>query len=604
MSVQRMLKVTLVAYQRDSETVLEALQDVGVLHVVPLSSADEVRAAHSGTNDEVDFANRLQRLIHALGSVAPAPARLQDTERSADEVARIVEDIAGRLEHTREALAVTETLIQQLRPWGDFDPDELEALEKSGVPVCFAALPRGTWYAIDKRQLAYAVAFEDDERVWAVFFGTAADALPVSTIAVPRMRLSALVEQREDMHDQIAAQRRQLGRYSHYGALFASRLEAIADRVQLLRTLDESLNDGPLVAFQGYVPAENAFDLRSALSELPVAIALAPPGPQEKVPVKLKNNWINTGYESVLRAFSGIHYREKDITWTIGILFILFGSLCLLDAGYAVLLLLTGIGLKVRGNENFYRVFLTTGIFGAIVGALSGQVFGLVVGQQIYPDLHPVLPLSADPLSCFSFSLIVGGVAMAFSYSVAIWQRGVRTNALGSLILVVALGVLMAAHKAGGAMLSLLSAEPVSEASVALIATVGSNLALLLSAVAVCAWVLWPDPVFGRDAKVPNVLWTIYSGVTGLLQDIMSHMRLFGIALSGSILALVINKIAGLMPMAATVVFAVVGHIFVFLLSLLSLYIHTNRLIFLEFGSKCIEGGHYFYNPFRRGFIA
>ncbi len=94
-------------------------------------------------------------------------------------------------------------------------------------------------------------------------------------------------------------------------------------------------------------------------------------------------------------------------------------------------------------------------------------------------------------------------------------------------------------------------------------------------------------------------MWTLYSGVTGLGQDIMSHMRLFGIALSGSIMAMVVNQIAGLVPLAVTIAFAVVGHFFVFVLSLLSLYIHTNRLIFLEFGSKCFDGGQRWYEPLR-----
>mgnify|MGYP004159539963 CR=1 FL=1 len=79
----------------------------------------------------------------------------------------------------------------------------------------------------------------------------------------------------------------------------------------------------------------------------------------------------------------------------------------------------------------------------------------------------------------------------------------------------------------------------------------------------------------------------LYSGITGFGQDTMSHMRLFGIALSGSIMAMVVNQIAGLFPTVVTILFAVVGHFFVYFLALLSLYIHTNRLIFLEFGSKC-----------------
>ena len=44
------------------------------------------------------------------------------------------------------------------------------------------------------------------------------------------------------------------------------------------------------------------------------------------------------------------------------------------------------------------------------------------------------------------------------------------------------------------------------------------------------------------DTATGNVLWTLYSGTTGFLQDVLSHMRLFGIALSGSIMALVVNE--------------------------------------------------------------
>ena len=63
---------------------------------------------------------------------------------------------------------------------------------------------------------------------------------------------------------------------------------------------------------------------------------------------------------------------------------------------------------------------------------------------------------------------------------------------------------------------------------------------------------------------------------------------------------MVINNISLQLPLAATVLFAIIGHFAVYVLALLSLYIHTNRLIFLEFGSKCMDGGQKWYAPLSR----
>src|SRR5690606_13121136 len=106
---------------------------------------------------------------------------------------------------------------------------------------------------------------------------------------------------------------------------------------------------------------------------------------------QLRNNWFLRGFEAVVQSFSGISYREKDFTWAVGILFITFGSLCLLDAGYGVLLFLTGLGLQLRSGSPFGRVFMLTGAFAILVGALSGSLFGFMVGKDFMPGYMPPL---------------------------------------------------------------------------------------------------------------------------------------------------------------------------------------------------------------------
>ncbi len=601
MTVVKMKKTTILSHKDDVEEVVEALQEAGVVHVIPLQPDQNLHLIHGGTDDAIDRQNRYQGINKALYSVAPAPARKQVEDLRLREVVEKIEDLVNQVTNLERKLSKTEEEITELKHWGDFKPEDVIYLQEKGIRVTFTVITRQQWQVLDKELLAYAEVREDDNFVWAVFFGAEQPVLPVTPLHLPQKRLARLIEEAEELHRQISTIQREIGCYTDYAPMVRARMDSLRDEVAMLRAIDVTHVYEPLVILQGYVPVKESLDVQHALQSFQVACRIEDPAPDDDVPVMLKNNWVFSGFEAVLKTFSGIAYHEKDITWMVGLLFILFGSLCLLDAGYALLLLITGVGLKINGKEDFARVFMATGAIGIPIGLISGQAFGLIVGKDVFPGKAPLVPLAADPLSCFIFSLVVGALAMGFSYAIAIWQRGLRTHALGNFILVLALCAYVLTHQALDPMLTLIKRAPDEQVLVQWAGT-GERLSLLLIIIALICWFLFPDAVFGKKARVPNIIWTLYSGSTGLVQDILSHMRLFGIALSGSILALVVNKIGSLFPLPVTIVFAIFGHIFVYVLALLSLYIHANRLIFLEVGSKCIDGGNRYYNPLRRGF--
>jgi len=332
--------------------------------------------------------------------------------------------------------------------------------------------------------------------------------------------------------------------------------------------------ESDIFGLEGYIPSEREDYLLNTLDIFAktAVIQISTPQVSENVPVLLENNKLSKSFEFILKSFAGLSYHEKDVTSIVGFLFMFFGSLCLMDAGYGLFMIATGYLLLRYNFDDAGLVCISTGVVATIIGGLNGQVFGLFVGQDIFKDSQPIFPLATEPLVCFYFSLKFGLVAMLGAYGTAIWQRGIKTEASGGFTL--ALGAL-----------SYLAIESTTLFSVFTLA-------------AVILWSMYPIILF--DAKIPNVLWTLYSGITGLLQDILSHMRLFGISLSGAILAIVINEVSYIFPLYIKLPFCFFGHLFVFALALLSLYIHTNRLIFLEYGSKCISGGQYYYLPLGR----
>jgi V/A-type H+-transporting ATPase subunit I len=615
MSHTPMLKCTLVMRATDSESVLEALQDAALVHIreieIPESLAEQFsdRVELNDTSFVDDTAllaqdEALARRIHALGSVAPAPLRLQENTLSYAEVERAIDALINdekALATRRLALSAQQAA---LAPFGEISPADIDALSRAGVRPVFARLSRDEWDALDRRGLTCALESVDERAAHVVFFLRNGEELPakVNALELPERALSSIESELDAVDASTRHVHRELGRLAHFRPSMIERREALAERLALVLARKKGAFAGALFALEGYVPESEAFALEAALANRDVAYRLEPVSKNDsKAPVKLKNGWFTRGFEDVVKAFSGVAYHEKDFTWSVGILFVVFGALCLLDGGYGILLALTGIVLRARGVDGFGRVFLITGVFSTILGALSGQYFGLVVGEHIFKEHRPLLTLSQIPYDAFIFSLIVGMFAIPFSHVVAIWKRGWKTPSTGALVLVLATWVLVFANMLGGYVLTVLAGwTPPSPELLVDVARIGNMVGIALFVLAVLLFVVYPDPVFGPKARAGNVLWTLYSGPTGFLQDLLSHMRLFGISLSGAIMALVVNDIGARFPLPVTVVFAIVGHLFVYVLSLLSLYIHTNRLIFLEFGSKCIDGGHNFYSPLRR----
>lgn len=601
-----MLEVSVVGRLTDADDLVTRLQAAGLVHPVPFDvqrTGDKLTIADSEAVHERDHLRLLRRAIADVPAAGRAEqADFADFTAATAQVQRLVE----RLDSARDDVSRVDGAMQALEPWGDLEPSDAAALLAAGVHVRFCVLAEALWDALDLAadvaagRIAYHVTERDAGELWVVFFGPAAAELELTGQRLPGESMTVLRARRQHLQREIADLQRELGRYHGLIAAIDHRQDALADRVAVLQCRDSALHDGTLFAVRGYVPTGRYHDLLAALTGLPCAVSAQTPEAGDRVPVDFDNGPLFQGFETIVRAFSGISYWEKDFTWAVGLLFVVFGALCLLDGGYGLLLLATGIGLRKRGIEGFGRVFVATGVVSTFIGMISGQYFGLVVGRDILLGSTPLTPLAADPFACFVFSLVVGVIGMGFSYGMAIWQRGVATNATGSLLMVFA-GANLGVAKSNPSWLFTPFMDAASAAQFAdSAASLGQGVATVSCALGVLAWIAWPDRVFGDDNRIANVVWTLYAGLTGLAQDVMSHMRLFGIALSGSIMALVVNQVSAQMPLPVAILLAVCGHLAVYVLALLSLYIHTNRLIFLEFGSKCFDGGELWYEPLRR----
>jgi vacuolar-type H+-ATPase subunit I/STV1 len=107
-------------------------------------------------------------------------------------------------------------------------------------------------------------------------------------------------------------------------------------------------------------------------------------------------------------------------------------------------------------------------------------------------------------------------------------------------------------------------------------------------------------------------------GMSAFLGDILSYTRLAALGLSGALVGMVFNLLAGMVwspvgglfaggglgylwgaiALVATIAIFVVGHVFNVVINLLGAFVHPARLQFVEFFSKFYEGGGRPLKPF------
>jgi V/A-type H+-transporting ATPase subunit I len=361
---------------------------------------------------------------------------------------------------------------------------------------------------------------------------------------------------------------------------------------------------GNLFVTRGYVKterlAEVSTDLEKAVPGASMLPAEAPEG--EDPPISLKwNKWLRPA--SLLVKMYGLPaYAGVDPTVFVATIFFLFVGICLGDAAYGLLLILLMLWLKRRyrdqsGLQDFFQVFVYCGIVTMIMGVLTGSFFGdvssIIPGMEGFDKVRTSLAV-IDPIKDSQLALYIAvgiGVATQF-YGMGVrtylnWRRGDRMGAFSDGILWMCFfGFIIAAGATGLIHFWVLA--------------ILSGFGLILTQ--------------GRDQ--PNWLLRIVVGVISLygivgaygasafLGDVISYARLMALALTGAALGSTFNMLAQLGGQIAfvggiiAVVILVLGHLMNFFLSALGAFVHSARLVMLEFFGRFYESGGYAYKPY------
>ncbi len=337
-----------------------------------------------------------------------------------------------------------------------------------------------------------------------------------------------------------------------------------------------------------------------------ITVLKATPLEGEKPPVYLENSKFSEPFEMVTDLYGSPSYFELDPTPLLAPFFILFLGMCLTDAGYGLVVsLLSFLVLKTmrlgKGSKRMFSITFYSGLATIVVGVLTGGYFGLDF-SNFSPGLQAIRGklLLFDPLKD-SGSLVFLGVCMGIGFIhitfglLVAFYKSVRRGKLIDGILDQLSWIFLLS---GLLLLGLGKSDVFTKGA----GSIGKWMALIAAGVIVL--------FSGRANKNPIArigagVYALY-GVTGYFGDILSYSRLMAMGMATGVIAMVINTMTGMVKgipfvgyFFAALVF-VFGHIFNILINMVSGFIHTMRLQFVEFFGKFLEGGGRPFKPLEK----
>lgn len=314
----------------------------------------------------------------------------------------------------------------------------------------------------------------------------------------------------------------------------------------------------------------------------------------ENVPILLKNNKFVSIFESITSTYALPKYNEVDPTPLYAPIYAFFFGMMSADVGYGVsLFILTTLGLKLcnltpsmKKNVKFFQLL---GIMTAFWGFLYGSYFGASI-----PGMWRMFDLSTQFMDILVISIIIGGLHLFYGLGIKAYMQIRDGQYIDMFFDVVAWYITLVAI-----ICLLLSLAGVLPNSVLGVSKLGTILGIVLLVIG------------GARSSEGNIvkrlvagLYNVY-GISSYIGDFVSYSRLMALGMSGGYIAFSVNMIAGMVwgktiiGYVAAIFILVFFHAFNLFLSCLGAYVHSLRLIYVEFFGKFYEGGGKAFNFFR-----
>ncbi|MEE1186650.1 MAG: V-type ATPase 116kDa subunit family protein [Acutalibacteraceae bacterium] len=602
--IEKMNLAYIVALEQNKDEMISALRDLGVVHISQKANADE------------KITNRfllLQKLMSQLSDYAPKKNINTDILDDAEfeELFVKTKEALERKTELENIISSKRLLIDKLRAWGDFAPQQVKNLSDVGVDFHF--------YRIDKKELKRISENENikyiklapvDKMDTIAVLGNHSDEINAVEFTLPEKGISELESDINVCNEELSLIVNTLHKSAEQLESYKAQIIKSQNDAEFSSVKNTAKVQDELVWIKGYFPISDTENFVSFAKNNGWAYLYETVEVDDGfVPTKVKYNKLTSLMKPIFDILGTVPgYGEYDISFCFLLFFTLFFAMIIGDAGYGIIFLIIAAVLTIKGKKFTNATLLLTVLSVATVfwGSVTGTWFGLEAAMKVPFLKSLVIPSFANYPQYFGMeTTAVQNSVMKFCFSIGVIQLSLacvmnisRKIVKKDLSMLADFGWLLSIFALYFMVLFLVINQPVNLTLVAIFVFIGFLLVVLFGGMS-------PDKTFVQGLKSGlSDTFTVFLNTISAFGNVMSYIRLFAVGMASLAIAQSFNDMSSGFsgPMIIVgIIIAIVGHLMNIVMGLLSVVVHGVRLNLLEFsGQLGMEWSGKVYEPFKK----